>query len=201
MFVFSFKTSRKKIIFFSVILVCVVSIYAVSKVNDDYSISVLSSSNFSVKAVDNSSRIEFLSSFGWKVNTEPIEISEITIPQEFNSVYQNYNQIQKEQGFNLEKYRGKLCKHFTYRVLNYKDQDLVNANLIVYKNKIIGGDISSVELSGFMHGFKNPGNCINTQAKVNWTPSESLKSSNSITRTTYRENLDPDPNMQNAPTD
>lgn len=201
MFVFSFKTSRKKIIFFSVVLVCVISIYAISKTNNDYCISVLSSSNFSVKAVDNLSRIEFLSSFGWKVNTEPIEISEITIPQDFNSVYQNYNQIQKEQGFNLEKYKGKLCKHFTYKVLNYKDQDFVNANLIVYKNKIIGGDISSVELSGFMHGFKSPENCINTEAKVSWTPSESLTKSNNITQTTYKENLDPDPNMQNAPTD
>lgn len=156
MFVLSIKTSRKKLIFLSGLLVFIVFCCIAVGVSNNDSISVISNSNFSVKATDNSSRIDFLSRFGWEVDEEPTEISEITIPQEFNDVYQKYNQLQKQQGFNLEKYKGRLCKHFTYKVLNYNGNEAVNANLIVYKNKIIGGDISSVELSGFMHGFKNP---------------------------------------------
>ena len=35
-------------------------------------------------------------------------------------------------------------------------EDEVTANILVYENKIIGGDICSVNLDGFMHGFTPP---------------------------------------------
>lgn len=102
----------------------------------------------------NAQRIVFLESFGWEVDPNEEEIREILIPKEMDDVYQNYNQLQKAQGCDLNKYAGKTCKRYTYIVLNHpKQKENVNANLIIYNGKIVGGDISSTELDGFMHGF------------------------------------------------
>lgn len=103
----------------------------------------------------NERRLAFLKQFGWEVRPEPEEVAEITIPCEFDQVYQKYNDLQKEQGFDLFKYRGKRVKRWTYVVTNYPGAEgvLVRANLLIYRNRIIGGDISSAEIDGFMHGF------------------------------------------------
>lgn len=107
---------------------------------------------------DNSSRIEFLQSFGWKVSEEPIEVVQVAIPQTFGDVYQNYNDIQTAQGFDLKPFKGKQVSRFTYSVLNYPGQkEYIRANLLVYKNQVIGGDICSVFAeNGFMQGFAFP---------------------------------------------
>lgn len=95
---------------------------------------------------------KYLTELGWKISDHPIEVCEITIPQEFNSTYTNYNEIQQKQGFNLKKYRGKNCSRFTYSVLNYKGTPYgIRANILLFNGKIIGSDICSVELDGFMH--------------------------------------------------
>lgn len=102
----------------------------------------------------NEKRIGFLESYGWKVESNPIEVVEVTIPQSFNEVYDNYNRIQKKQGFDLSDFKGKRVKRWTYKVTNYPGvKDEVRANMLVYDNKVIGGDISTVALNGFMHGF------------------------------------------------
>ena len=70
------------------------------------------------------------------------------------SFFEKYNEIQKQQGCDLSKYAGKRCKRYTYVIENYPGQaEGVRANILVYKNKVIGGDVCSVELDGFMHGF------------------------------------------------
>lgn len=102
----------------------------------------------------NEKRVGFIESFGWKVEPEPIEVVEVTIPQMFNKVYQNYNAIQKKQNLNLEKFKGRRVKRWTYKITNYPNvTGDVRANLLIYNNEIIGGDVSTVALNGFMHGF------------------------------------------------
>ncbi len=101
----------------------------------------------------NEDRVEFLASYGWQVEPEEIEIVEVTIPSEFDSVYKTYNELQKGEGLDLEKYRGKSVKRYTYRVKNYESETEVFANVIVYKNRVIGGDVCSSDVNGFMHGF------------------------------------------------
>ncbi|MGI5967365.1 MULTISPECIES: DUF4830 domain-containing protein [Anaerotruncus] len=106
----------------------------------------------------NEQRITFLESFGWQVEPEEEEILEVKIPKELDEVYEKYNEIQKSQGCDLTKYGGKRCKRYTYIVLNYPDQpENVRANIVTYNGKIIGGDVCSVELDGFMHGFAPEG--------------------------------------------
>ena len=103
----------------------------------------------------NKQRVAFLESLGWKVDGSPVEVAEVIIPQTFNKVYNNYNAIQKAQGYDLSKYRGVRAKRWVYNIKNYPGVlDGVHANLLIYNNRLIGGDVSSVELNGFMQGLK-----------------------------------------------
>ena len=105
----------------------------------------------------NDDRIAFLAQFGWEVDTVPVKESVVTVPDGFDRIYQGYNDMQKELGLDLSKYRNKEVSCYRYKVTNYPDYDgEVNATLLVYRNRVIGGDISSADLNGFTHGFKKP---------------------------------------------
>ena len=100
-------------------------------------------------------RQAFLKEMGWEVGSEYKECKVVIIPQKFNDVYTDYNKLQKEQGFDLEKFKGKTVEIYTYDVKNYPDhKENIVANLIVYEGELIGGDVSSVEIDGFMQGLK-----------------------------------------------
>lgn len=99
----------------------------------------------------NEQRIEFIKSRGHNVIDNPINVKSIIIPQNFSDVYNNYNLLQLKSGFNLEHYKGKSVVLYTYSALGYNTQ--VNINLLVCDGVIIGGDISSVELTGFMNSL------------------------------------------------
>ena len=76
--------------------------------------------------------------------------TEITIPAEFNQVYENYNNLQKSQGIDLALYKGKVAKRYTFDVLNDKADYDVKANIIVLENRIIAGDLCTYALDGMM---------------------------------------------------
>ena len=98
-------------------------------------------------------REEYLTSLGWEFNT-PCEEKEVQIPQEFNDTYTDYNEIQKTQGFDLEKYKGQTVTVYTYNITNYagyENRDCVYANLLVCGGVLIGGDVCSTCVSdGFI---------------------------------------------------
>ena len=99
-------------------------------------------------------RADFLAGYGWEISTVPLEVEQVTVPREFNAVYEQYNDLQRSQGFDLMKYRGKTVTRYTYSILNYPQEVKgVRANLLVYKGAVIGGDVCTVALDGFMHGF------------------------------------------------
>ncbi len=99
--------------------------------------------------------ISFLAGYGWEVKDEAKEECEVTLPKTPNKVISRYNELQLSQGFDLTPYFGKKVKRVSYKITNYPDTDEdVYANLIIFDGKIIGGDICTRRLSGFMHGFK-----------------------------------------------
>ncbi|MBQ8509065.1 MAG: DUF4830 domain-containing protein [Clostridia bacterium] len=99
-------------------------------------------------------RIAFLRQFGWEVEAVPLEEVEVTIPAEFDKVYQSYNELQRKQGFDLTGYMKKNVMRYTYKITNYPDYTGdVYANFLVYKNKVIGGDVCSADSNGFIHGL------------------------------------------------
>lgn len=98
---------------------------------------------------------EFLAQFGWQTDGQAEEIETVTIPTEFDKVFAAYNEVQKEQGLNLSKYRGKEVTRYTFRITNYEGYDeKVLANVLVYRNRVIGGDICSADTTGFIHSFE-----------------------------------------------
>lgn len=113
--------------------------------------------NKGVRGASEGERQEFIISYGWQVDAEPVEVTEVLLPKKFDDVYTAYNNMQKEQGFDLEKYAGKRAKRYTYVVHNYPDYSGgVRLNIVVQGNKIIAGDVCSLELDGFMHGLSLP---------------------------------------------
>ena len=101
---------------------------------------------------------DFLEGRGWKVGEQAAEVKEIVIPAKFSEVYEQYNQLQKEQGYDLSHYRTNTVKQYTFKILNLKDEtgtafENAEAHILVYGSKIIGGDVCSPELSGYMRGL------------------------------------------------
>lgn len=106
----------------------------------------------------NEDRTAYLSAFGWQVSPEPIATQELLIPEEMDESYTEYLALQQEQGFDLSKYAGKRVKRYTYEVYNYPSGEAgVQANLLIYRNTVVGGEVLSPQLNGFLHGLSMPG--------------------------------------------
>ena len=118
------------------------------------------STGVSLSAKNENEILEFISNYGWEVDKEPVEVRDVIIPETFDDVYENYNAIQSQQGFDLKKYTGQRVKRWTYVVRNYPEtvpeDDYIRINLLVSDGVVIGGDVCSVKLDGFMHGFCFP---------------------------------------------
>lgn len=105
----------------------------------------------------NADRREYLSAYGWEVSDEPIATQELLIPAEMDESYQEYLTLQTQQGFDLEKYAGKRVKRYTYEVYNYPSGESgVQTNLLLYRNTVVGGEVLSPRLDGFLHGLSMP---------------------------------------------
>ena len=161
MFVYSFKASTLK--FFGVIGISIALLIALVFLIPTYSKNTtaeiaLFNENISFDKVKDASDVkEFLSQYGWEVENAPLEECEITIPKEFDKVMTSYNEIQKQQGLDLSKYAKKSAKRYTFKVTNYPEYGgTVYANVIVYRNKVIAGDICSSDAKGFIHTLSMP---------------------------------------------
>lgn len=123
-----------------------------------------------LSASNNDQRVKFLTDFGWDVTTTPVETSQVKIPEETSEAFDRYCLLQKSNGFDLAPYAGKNVMRYVYQINNYPGAtDPVYATLLVYKNQIIGGDITDTAAKGQIRGFKMPGN--NTPATQSTTES------------------------------
>ncbi len=162
MFIYSFRAATLKLLgILSVTLVALVAIIAFVPVyaggNDD-----VVDANASGKIEYNYDKIKesgdvvnFLSQFGWTVKGNEVHSENVTIPEEFDKVFASYNEIQKAQGLDLSKFKKKELTRYTLEVTNYEGYEgKVYANVLVYRNKVVGGDICSADRGGFVHGFE-----------------------------------------------
>ena len=102
-------------------------------------------------------RRAFLAGYGWEIDDADVAGEEVVVPAKFDAVYEDYNDIQRAQGLNLQRYRGKTVMRYTYPVTNYDGYDgQVLATLLIYKDRVVGGDICSASPDGFVHGFEKP---------------------------------------------
>lgn len=170
MFVYSVKAANAKI--FGLLALSVIVVIAVVAMVPRLPSSASTSSGFEIPVVkqvppkafknikSNDDRIDFLKGYGIEVQSDPTEITEVTVPGEFDGIYSKYNEMQKAEGLNLEKYHNKQVKRYTYVVTNYNYDGTVYANILVYKNNVIGGDICSADINGFVRGFTEGNNIV-----------------------------------------
>ena len=104
---------------------------------------------------ENSKNIKFLKSYGWEVESKPVEEAEINIPEVFDDIYENYNILQTEAGLDLTPYAGMKAKRYTYILKNfpYDTDEQVRANVITVNKEPVAGDIMTVSLGGFMYSL------------------------------------------------
>ena len=118
----------------------------------------------------NDGRVQFLKDFGWEVVTSPTQTGQVKIPEETTEVFDRYNNLQKSQGYDLSTYAGKNVMRYVYEVRNYPGATQpVYATLLVYKDKVIGGDVTDTAAKGHIRGFKMP---EQTTAPTASTPAE-----------------------------
>ena len=128
---------------------------------------------------DNDGRVNFLKGFGWEVTTSPVESSQVKIPSESSPVFERYNNLQKSQGYDLSKFAGTNVMRYVYRNNNYPGAtEPVYATLLIYKNEIIGGDVTDSAPNGQIRGFKMPEKATkstvpSTMPSVSTLPTES----------------------------
>lgn len=103
---------------------------------------------------NNSARVEYLQGLGWEVNASPVESGQVRIPTQTTEVYDRYNDLQKMQGFDLTRFAGKTVMRYVYTVKNYPNAtEPVYATLLIYKNQVIGGDITDTAPNGAIRGL------------------------------------------------
>ena len=150
MYIYSVKASTIK--FFLVIgvtLALLVTLISISGSNAVYaSVGGVEVNYGGMKS--NEDRVAFIESFGVKVKDEPAVEESFAAPESFDRIISGYNEIQKSQGLDLTKYAGKRITHYSYEVENYDYDGKVYVNLLVYKNRIIGCDVSSGDGVGFV---------------------------------------------------
>ena len=102
----------------------------------------------------NDARVKFLTDLGWEVTASPSEATEVRIPREADEVFSRYNELQKNQGYDLTKYAGKKVMRYVYQINNFPDaREPVYATLLVCKDRIIGGDITDTTPGGRVQGL------------------------------------------------
>ena len=157
MFIYSVKAKTIKLLAaVCVSLVAVITLIAFIPSHINGSVAASSDGEISYTGIKTEEdRVDFLKQFGWEVKAEPVEVCEVTIPAEFDKIFTGYNEIQKRQGLDLSDYKKKKVMRYTYEVTNYEGEEgVVYANILVYRKRVIGGDVCSADVKGFIHGFE-----------------------------------------------
>lgn len=155
MLIFTAKLNKKRLLAIVIIAAFVLAAIILSVPNKKEASATMVPEKVAVKGIkSNEDRVEFANALGYEVAGDPVRSQEVMIPSEFDEVYEDYNGLQKECGFDLEKYQGKRLMLYTYTVTNYPGEPEAMMDLLVYKNKIVGGAVYSAALDGFMHGLQ-----------------------------------------------
>ena len=147
LFVFNFKVTDSKNVFtiFAVVSVAVAIVCIISMISVQNSLLDTATCDelgcYSLKCDKDDEQCAFLEQFGLSPvkNTDSCEV---TVPTDFNDTYEEYNELQKEIGLNLEKFKGKSVQKVTYELENSKTKYAV---LLIYKGKVIGGHLTNGE--------------------------------------------------------
>ena len=151
MLIMTTKVDKRKLLIAAVAVVAAIALLAALGGGD----SAPTASMSTAPAADtNDARVKFLTDLGWEVTPSPAESGEIRIPRAGDQVFDRYNELQKSQGYDLNKYAGKKVMRYVYQINNFPDaKEPVYATVLVYRDRIIGGDITDTTPGGRVQGF------------------------------------------------
>lgn len=98
--------------------------------------------------------VQYLTQMGYQLDAASCRSKKVQIPKTFDAVYETYNDLQKECGFDLSRYAGKKVDLSTWTVTNWPDGEAVLVDVLVYKDKVIGGAVYTASVEGFMYGLR-----------------------------------------------
>lgn len=150
MFIYSIRGSTVK--FLSFVLLFSLLLFSVALSGDGGSVfAVSSATEIDYSGIkDRADRISFMKNYGVEVDADSEEEEAFRMPEDFDRVIVGYNLLQQKQGLDITKYRNKRVTRYTYKVVNYKGEGEVYANLFIYRGRIIACDICSASPEGFV---------------------------------------------------
>ena len=155
MFICTLKFDRKKAAFWTIMIaIIIIAIILLLGARNQHNADTPSKRVTAGILRNEKDRIAYLESFGWEVDSPALSEDTVVIPRSFSPVFEKYNELQKQQGFDLSEYCGLEVKLYTYQVINSDIGDNVIAVLYLLNGSVIGGDVHSTALDGFMCGIK-----------------------------------------------
>ncbi len=96
--------------------------------------------SISRRVTNNEERKEYVASKGFKTAEEPSSVEEVLLPEEPDEILSEYNEIQKNAGFDLSPYFGKTVKKYVYPL---EEETETFVTLYIFEDRIIAADIAS----------------------------------------------------------
>ncbi len=138
MFVFSLKTSKRQMAW---AVVCVLLLIAIL-----LTLALWPDATPTTAQADTDSAGAYLTALGYTAKVG--EVRTVRLPDTPDETLLTYNALQKTAGMDLLPYCGKTLELHTYTVTDHPAGEAV-AHLYLYKNHVVGGDISSPTADGF----------------------------------------------------
>ncbi len=92
-------------------------------------------------AKTNELRVEYIASLGYSVNETAVYVKNTEIPYEFSPEFEEYNEEQKQIGFDLAAYKGCRATVYSYEIKEPHQNGKEFVTIIVYKDRVIGTDV------------------------------------------------------------
>lgn len=101
-------------------------------------------------------RCAFLVSLGLDPDPGSENCKEIELPETFDAVLEQYNALQLAAGYDLRRGAGRKCLCCSYDLLSFPGwEGRVIATLYVCRGRVIGGDVHTADVRGFMRPLGN----------------------------------------------
>lgn len=143
---FSLKPSKKLLVIFLMLFVIVGLVCGICAKSVGNVVSTTATcdelGSYSLKALTENQQYEFLKQFDLSPVNGKITKKEITVPSEFNLVYEEYNELQRKIGLDLTRYKGENAEMFKYEL---KDSKTKYAVLLIHNGVVIGAHLTNGE--------------------------------------------------------
>ncbi|MBQ3265939.1 MAG: DUF4830 domain-containing protein [Ruminococcus sp.] len=95
--------------------------------------------SYPLRVDDETDVVRFLEACGYEA-PEPVFQHEITVPKNWNETYTKYNELQRQQGFDLVPYKGKAAEEFVYFISEAR-----NVTVLTSGGKVIAAHLCDVD--------------------------------------------------------